>query len=87
MNVFLFYNFLIQKMCVFRPNLVLGIGSNLGLKFGRECPIRVLSTDPKIRKQIIITNLYLIVYKNILVSISSCHTFTIIIKRRRYLFA
>ena len=55
------------------------MGSNLGLKFGRERPIRVLSprfTDPKIPKQIIITNLYLIVCKNKLVSIYS-HTFKI----------
>ena len=43
-----------KSMC----QLVLCIDSNLGLKFGRECPIPVLSphfADPKIRKQ---TNYY-----------------------------
>ena len=56
--------------------IVLCIGSNLGLKFGRERPIRVLSlrfTDPNLGKQIIITNLYLTVCKNTLVSISYSH--------------
>ena len=42
------------QQLVNRYELVLCIGSNLGLKFGRERPIRVLPphlADPKIRKQ------------------------------------
>ena len=64
------------RLCKYTVSrLVLCIGSNMGLKLGRKRPIRVLSpcfAHPNIRKEtnLIVTNLYLILFENIFVSVS-----------------